>query len=86
MEDKEPREKNIDENFRERLLQESRNPFRGVRRLLWLAFFGSGFIGLFVMAFRQTAGQVVELDDLGIQFAAVFIFGFLLWFDRKKTN
>ncbi|NDD70295.1 MAG: DUF3493 domain-containing protein, partial [Synechococcaceae bacterium WB9_4xC_028] len=33
--------KSLDPDLKERLLRESRTPWRGLRRLLWLAFFAS---------------------------------------------
>ncbi|WP_131595069.1 DUF3493 domain-containing protein [Synechococcus sp. BS55D] len=74
----------LDPDLKERLLRESRTPWRGLRRLLWLAFFASGGLGLFVMGFRGSAGGDVGLSDLGIQIGAVVLFGSLLWFDRDR--
>nr|WP_232199048.1 DUF3493 domain-containing protein [Synechococcus sp. WH 7805] len=76
----------MDPAMRQRLLQESRTPWRGFRRLLWVALFGSGGLGLFVMAFRLSAGNPVVPSDLLIQIGAVVLFGSLLWFDRPRTE
>ena len=72
--------------LKERLLRESRTPWRGLRRLLWVALFASGGLGLFVMSFRVSAGDNVVLNDLAIQVGAVVLFGGLLWFDRSRES
>ncbi|MEC7249564.1 MAG: DUF3493 domain-containing protein [Cyanobacteriota bacterium] len=76
----------MDPALRKRLLEESRTPWRGLRRLLWLALFASGGLGLFVMTFRLSAGDQVVISDLTIQVGAVVLFGFLLWFDRSRDS
>ncbi|MEC8096636.1 MAG: DUF3493 domain-containing protein [Cyanobacteriota bacterium] len=76
----------MDPALRKRLLEESRTPWRGLRRLLWLALFASGGLGLFVMTFRLSAGDQVFISDLTIQVGAVVLFGFLLWFDRSRDS
>ncbi|WP_413406285.1 MULTISPECIES: DUF3493 domain-containing protein [unclassified Synechococcus] len=70
--------------MRERLLRESRTPWRGLRRLLWTALFASGGLGLFVMSFSISAGSSAVGTDLAIQVGAVVLFGGLLWFDRDR--
>ncbi|MCH9772678.1 MAG: DUF3493 domain-containing protein [Synechococcus sp.] len=76
----------MDPELKARLLQEARTPWRSLRRLLWLALFASGGLGLFVMTFRVTAGNDVVLSDLVIQISAVALFGSLLWFDRTRET
>ncbi|MAD68591.1 DUF3493 domain-containing protein [Synechococcus sp. BIOS-U3-1] len=72
--------------MRERLLRESRTPWRGLRRLLWIALFASGGLGLCVMSFTMSAGNGVVATDLAIQVGAVLLFGGLLWFDRDRSD
>ena len=72
--------------MRERLLRESRTPWRGLRRLLWVALFASGGLGLFVMSFSISAGNSAVGTDLAIQIGAVVLFGGLLWFDRDRGS
>ena len=72
--------------MKERLLKESRTPWRALRRLIWFALFASGGLGLFVMTLRVTAGNDVVLSDLVIQIGAVVLFGGLLWLDRTREN
>ncbi|WP_370593847.1 DUF3493 domain-containing protein [Synechococcus sp. MVIR-18-1] len=79
-------QRQLDPELKARLLQEARTPWRSLRRLLWLALFASGGLGLFVMTFRVTAGNDVVLSDLVIQISAVALFGSLLWFDRTRET
>ena len=76
----------MDPQLRARLLQESRTPFRGVRRALWVALFGSSFIGIIVMGLRAFSGEIVLFRDAGIQTVAVLLFGSLLFFDRHRND
>ena len=76
----------LDPALRERLLQEVRTPWRGLRRALWLALTASGAIGLATMAMRSAAGGELASGDLLIQIAALLGFGSLLWFDRNRSG
>ncbi len=76
----------LDPALKERLLKESRNPLRGLRRVLWIALFGSASIGLIIMCLRAISGASVVLNDAYIQVCAVLLFGTLLWFDRSGQN
>ena len=74
----------MDPNLRSRLLKESKNPFRGLRRALWIALFGSAALGFFIMFSKIITGDIVSINDLAIQFSALVILGFLLLKDRNK--
>jgi len=76
----------LDPQLRARLVQESRTPFRGIRRGLWIALFGSSCIGILVMSLRASSGEFVGLSDFGIQICALLIFGCLLFFDRQRSH
>tara|TARA_X000000950_G_scaffold206263_1_gene248176 strand:+ start:61 stop:348 length:288 start_codon:yes stop_codon:yes gene_type:complete len=76
--------KGLDPALRDRLIRESRTPWRGLRRLLWFALFASAGLGLFTMLFRASAGDSVEISDFGIQGGALLLFSSLLWFDRSR--
>ena len=78
--------KELDPSFRAKLLRESKTPWRGLRKLLWFALFGSAVLGLFIMAMRFVSGQDVPFSDAGIQSLAVLIFGYLIIADRDKNN
>ncbi|MCP9891376.1 DUF3493 domain-containing protein [Cyanobium sp. Aljojuca 7D2] len=75
----------IDPALRERLLQEARTPWRGLRRAVWLALAASGAVGLATMAMRSASGADVPSGDLLIQIGAFALFGGLLWFDRNRA-
>ena len=77
-------ESNLDPNLRSRLLKESKNPFRGLRRVVWIALFGSAALGFFIMVTNIIAGEAVSVNDLAIQTSALLILGFLLYKDRNK--
>ena len=76
----------LDPKLREKLLQETRNPLFGPRRLLWFILFGSACLGLVIMLARTATGDMVPLNDLGVQLGAFLIFGSLILFDRKKNK
>ena len=74
----------LDPALRQRLLQEARTPWRGLRRALWLALTASAGLGLATMSLRLSAGDAVASSDLLIQLTALALFGGLLWFDRNR--
>ena len=76
-------ESNLDPNLRARLLKESKNPYRGVRRTVWIALFGSAALGLLIMVTNIIAGESVSINDLAIETCALLILGFLLLKDRS---
>ena len=39
----------IDPELKKKLLRESQAPYKGLRRILWIAFSGSAFLGLLIM-------------------------------------
>ncbi len=75
---------NLDPKLREKLLKESRNPYKGIRRVLWIALAASAGIGLLIMGFRLISGENVLLNDFGIQISAFLLFFFLFVLDRPK--
>ena len=77
---------NLDPNLRARLLKETKNPYRGLRRAVWIALFGSAALGLFIMVTNIFAGDTVSINDLAIQTSALVILGFLLFKDRSKED
>ncbi len=76
----------LDPNVRARLIKELKSPWRGLRRALWIAFAGSSGIGLFVMIVRNISGEIVSLNDAGIQVCAFAFFSFLLFIDRQRND
>ncbi len=76
----------MDPNLRSRLLKESKNPFRGLRRAVWIALFGSAALGFFIMFSKLITGDIVSINDFAIQVSALVILGFLLFKDRNKES
>jgi len=74
----------IDPELKKKLLKESQSPFKGLRRILWIAFSGSAFLGLLIMLFKISSGYELQLNNLFIQFGACILFPTLLFFDRNK--
>ena len=74
----------IDPELKKKLLQETQAPFKGLRRILWIAFSGSAFLGILIMLSKISSGGEVQLNNLLIQLGACVIFPVLLIFDRNK--
>ena len=74
----------IDPELKKKLLKESQNPFKGLRKILWLAFSGSAFLGLLIMLSKIASGSEFQQNNLFIQIGACIIFPTLLFFDRNK--
>ena len=74
----------IDPELKKKLLKETQTPFKGLRRILWIAFSGSAFLGLLIMVSRNLSGNELQLNNLLIQLCACVIFPVLLFFDKNK--
>ena len=74
----------IDPELKKKLLRESQTPFKGLRRILWIAFSGSAFLGLLIMLSKIANGTEFQQNNLLIQLGACVIFPTLLFFDRNK--
>ena len=74
----------IDPELKKKLLRETQSPFQGLRKILWIAFSGSAFLGLLIMLSRIASGTELQLNNLFIQLGACVIFPCLLFLDRKK--
>ena len=86
MNNSDKRRSDLDPNLRARLLEESKNPYRGLRKVVWIALFGSAALGFFIMVTNIIAGDTVSFNDLLIQTSAILILGFLLFKDRNKAS
>ena len=75
----------IDPELKKKLLNESQAPFKGLRRILWIAFSGSAFLGLLIMLSKILSGSELQLNNLFIQVGACILFPTLLFFDRDKS-
>ena len=76
----------IDPELKKKLLKESQAPFKGLRRILWIAFSGSAFLGLFIMLSKIAGGNEIPQSNLLIQLGACALFSFLLFLDRNKKD
>ena len=74
----------IDPKLKKKLLKESQNPFKGLRKILWIAFSGSAFLGLLIMLSKIASGSELQQNNLLIQVLACIIFPTLLFLDRNK--
>ena len=76
----------IDPELKKKLLKETQQPFKGLRRILWISFSGSAFLGLFIMLSKIVSGNEIQQSNILIQLGACFLFPLLLFLDRNKTN
>ena len=76
----------IDPKLKKKLLKESQAPFKGIRKLLWIAFSGSAFLGLFIMLSKIASGSELQQNNLLIQLGACVLFPTLLFIDRNKDS
>ena len=74
----------IDPELKKKLIKESQSPFKGLRRIFWIAFSGSAFLGLLIMLIKIASGSALQLNNLLIQFGACILFPALFFFDRNK--
>jgi len=74
----------IDPELKKKLLKETQTPFKGLRRILWIAFSGSAFLGLLIMLSKIASGGEFNQNNLFVQLAACVLFPTLLFFDRNK--
>ena len=75
----------IDPDLKKKLLRETQNPFKGLRRILWIAFTGSAFLGLLIMLSQIASGSEFQANNLLIQLCACILFPTLLFFDKNKN-
>ena len=76
----------IDPELKRKLLKESQAPFKGLRKVLWIAFTGSAFLGLFIMISKIASGNEIQQNNVLIQLGACALFPFLLFLERNKSN
>ena len=76
----------IDPELKKKLLKETQAPFKGLRRILWIAFSGSAFLGLFIMISKIASGTELQQNNLLIQLGACVIFPSLFFLDKDKDK
>ena len=74
----------IDPELKKKLLKETQAPYKGLRRILWIAFSGSALLGLLIMLSKIGSGGELNSNNLLIQLGACILFPTLLFFDRNK--
>ena len=74
----------IDPELKKKLLKESQAPFKGLRKVLWIVFSGSAFLGLLIMLSKIASGSELQQNNLLIQIGACVLFPTLFFFDRNK--
>ena len=74
----------IDPELKKRLLKETKTPYKGLRRTLWIAFSGSAYLGLLIMLSKIASGSELQQNNLFIQLGACIVFPALLFFDKNK--
>ena len=74
----------IDPELKKKLLKETQAPFKGLRKVLWIAFTGSAFLGLFIMLSKIASGNVIQQNNILIQLGACILFPLLLFLERNK--
>ena len=74
----------IDPELKKKLLKESQSPFKGLRRILWIAFSGSAFLGLLIMVSNIIGSGELQQNNLFIQLGACILFPTLFFLDRNK--
>ena len=74
----------IDPKLKKKLLKESQFPLKGLRRVLWITFSGSAFLGLLIMLSKIASSGDIPQNNLFIQLGACILFPTLLFFDRDK--
>ena len=75
----------IDPELKKKLLKETQTPFKGLRRILWIAFSGSALLGLLIMLSKIASGSELQQNNLLIQLGACILFPTLLFFDRNEN-
>ena len=76
----------IDPKLKKKLLKETQAPFKGLRKILWIAFSGSAFFGLLIMLSRIAGGNEIQQNSLLIQLGACALFPILFFVDRNNED
>ncbi|MBK17167.1 MAG: hypothetical protein CMK49_04020 [Prochlorococcus sp. SP3034] len=74
----------IDPELRKKLLKETKAPFKGLRRVIYIACSGSAFLGLFIMLSQMAGGNEIQQNNLLIQVGACILFPVLFFLERNK--
>ncbi len=77
---------NLDPKMRDKLLQESRQPYKGIRRVVWIALTASAGIGLLIMSMRFVSGEIIKINDFAIQVLAFVLCTTLVILDSPRED
>lgn len=70
-----------------RLKAESKAPYRGLRKFIYIAFGASGAIGAFIFLMQLIAGKGefgTTLSNLGVQIGVIALMVFLFRLEKKE--
>ena len=76
----------INPELKKKLLKESQAPFKGLRRILWIAFSGSAFLGLIIMLSKVASGGELQRNNILIQLGSCILFPTLLFFESYQIR
>jgi len=76
----------IDPELKKKLLKETKAPFKGLRRVVYIACAGSAYLGLFIMLSQMAAGKEIIQNNLLIQLGACTLFPLLFFLERNKKD
>jgi len=76
----------IDPQLKKKLLKETKAPFKGLRRVVYVACSGSAFLGLFIMLTQLAAGNEIQQNNLLIQLGASLLFPLLFFLERDRKS
>lgn len=84
-----PQKRSLSKEDRVRLMSELANPYRGIRKLIYIAAGSSAGIGGFVFLFRALAGRDLEvtLPNLALQVGVLAaMIALFRWENRAEEN
>lgn len=72
----------------ERLVQETKSPFKGFRKVIYGAVGASGLLGAFVFLTQLIAGREVNtaLSNLAVQMGVIGLAVFLFWLEGRGNR
>ncbi|MEB3181804.1 MAG: DUF3493 domain-containing protein [Nostocaceae cyanobacterium] len=80
--------KQVDPELYARLKTEAANPYRGLRKFIYVTCGASGFIGAFLFLTQVLAGRDIDtaLPNLALQVGVVALMIFLFRVDREQKK
>lgn len=83
-----PSENQAQAEFRQRLLKESKAPYRGLRQVMYLVFAASGLMGALVFLTRLIAGEADQelLGNFALQLGVIALMISLWRWEQKNST